>query len=95
MQPLEKQLKQEAEEWTESVQVWSLKTGIRNGMRTKRSRKKKQSSNKWKPRVTRQRPPPSVRRPESLLGQADEKNGKSGGRNRRHFLIEETEAVSG
>lgn len=95
MQPLEKQLKQEAEEWTESVQVWSLKTGIRNGMRTKRSRKKKQSSNKWKPRVTRQRPPPSVRRPESLLGQADEKNGKSGGQNSRHFLIEETEAVSG
>lgn len=41
MQPLEKQLKQEEEERTESVQVWGLKTGIRNGMRTtKRARKK-------------------------------------------------------
>ena len=40
MQPLEKQLKQEEEEWAESVQVWSLKIGIRNGIRTKRSRKK-------------------------------------------------------
>lgn len=95
MQPLEKQLKQEEEERTESVQVWGLKTGIRNGMRTTKRARKNQRSNKWKPRLTRQRPPPSVRRPESLLGQADQKNGKSGGRNSRHFLIENTEALSG